>query len=140
MLYYTTPVPRAVFDLIPALNESELKVLLVVIHKTLGWKSEKTHTGRKECDWISGKQFQKGTGLSDRAISKATASLVAQKWLIVMDDCGKVLETPQERKGKTRLYFRLAQALMPATENYSQVIRTKIGETANIFRITKHYS
>ena len=120
MLFYTTPVPRAVFQLIPELKDGELKVLLLIVYKTLGFRDMKgqTKTGRKELDWIAGSQFRNGTGLTQRAIGSAIESLFCKGHIVVMDDRGTVLDTPMKRKGKTRIYFRLSTALMPACEEY----------------------
>jgi hypothetical protein len=82
----TTPVPDVLFDqLLPILNESELKVLLYIIRRTAGFK--------KPTDAISLTQFQKGIkkratgeildrgcGVKDRAtIVKALASLETKR-------------------------------------------------------------
>lgn len=57
----TVPVPDEVFDIaIRELTDSELRVLLVIINKTLRWN--------KTWDWIAETQFHKEGGLSDAAI------------------------------------------------------------------------
>jgi hypothetical protein len=60
----TTPVPDVLFDeLLTQLNGSELKVLLYIIRRTLGFK--------KGSDAISLTQFQKGiTTLADKVLDK----------------------------------------------------------------------
>jgi hypothetical protein len=140
MLFYTTPTPRALFQLMPELKDAELKVLMLIIYKTLGFRDMKnqTRTGRKETDWIAGSQFRTGTGLTQRAIGGAIESLFSKGHIIVMDDRGGVLDTPAKRKGKTRMYYRLSPSLMPASEEYSQYIRRKVSATANTFRITSY--
>jgi len=102
---YTTPVPNQLFDgLLSNLSDPELKVLLLVVRQTMGWKCTKTGK-RKERDWIAGKQFQQKTGLSRKAISRAIASLSQQGLLRVTDYPGFVLNTAIERKGKTKLFY-----------------------------------
>lgn len=103
----TTPVPNTVFEYIPSLSEAELKLYLIILRQTLGWKEKKTKE-RKVYDWISASQFQKKTGLSRRAIGLATRSLSFRNLILVADEHGKVLHTPKDRKGKIRLYYRIA--------------------------------
>ena len=103
----TTPVPNAVFEYIPTLSEAELKLYLVILRQTLGWQTGKNKT-RKVYDWISASQFQKKAGLSRRAITTALASLTHRNLILIADEHGTVLHTPQSRKGKTRLYYRIA--------------------------------
>lgn len=105
----TTPVPNAVFELVPVLSEAELKLTLVIIRQTLGWRqSAADNRTRKISDWISGSQFQKKTGMSRRAIVTAVRSLSYRNIIEIADDRGRVLRTPEERKGKPRLYYRMA--------------------------------
>lgn len=63
----TTPVPNAVFEYIPSLSEAELKLYLIILRQTLGWKDAKNDQ-RKVYDWISASQFHTKTGLSRRAV------------------------------------------------------------------------
>lgn len=140
MLFYTTPVSRALFQRIPDLKDAELRVLLLIAHKTLGWKDKtgQTKTGRKETDWIAGSQFQAGTGLSQRAIGHAIEGLFVKGCILVMDAEGTILNTPAQRKGKTRIYYRLSSSLMPASEDYSVYLRRKVAGLANKVRITSY--
>lgn len=103
----TTPVPNAVFEYIPSLSEAELKLYLIILRQTLGWKEKKSNE-RKVYDWISASQFGRKTGLSRRAISTAVRSLTYRNLILIADEHGTVLHTPQSRKGKIRLYYRVA--------------------------------
>jgi hypothetical protein len=103
----TTPVPNVVFEYMPTLSEAELKLYLVILRQTLGWQTGK-NKARKVYDWISASQFQKKAGLSRRAITTALASLTHRNLILIADEHGTVLHTPQSRKGKTRLYYRVA--------------------------------
>ena len=114
----TTPVPNAVFDIhLRELNSTELKVLLVVIRQTLGWADRRGRFGRKETDWISGNQLREKTGSSKRAISSAVDRLVKQGLLEVQDENGTLLFDPKQRKGKSRLYYRLHVSMYKNVEN-----------------------
>ena len=107
----TTPVPNILFDsILWQLSGAEVKVLLVIIRQTLGWKDSTALLGRKEQDWISGTQLQRQTGLSRRAISIAIDCLVKRE-LIEVSDGINALNESSKRKGKLRLYFRLLSLL-----------------------------
>jgi biotin operon repressor len=115
----TTPVPNVIFDVyLKDLSSAELKVLLVVIRQTLGWADRRGMYGRKETDWISGSQLRQKTGSSKRAITSAIDLLVRRRIIEVEDDRGHTLNHPLERKGKTRLYYRLNLSIYTAVDNY----------------------
>jgi len=104
-----TQVPNFLFDTyLPNLTEAELKITLVVIRQTQGWLNARTGN-RKERDRISGYQFREKTGLSKRIITKSINSLVQKNLLQVTDYTRKILHTPNERKGKSYLYYSLAK-------------------------------
>jgi hypothetical protein len=107
MLNKTTPVPNTVFEYIPSLSEAELKLYLIILRQTIGWK-DKQKNSRKVYDWISASQFQSKTGLSRRAISIAIHTLSFRNLILIADEHGKVLHTPKDRRGKIRLYYRIA--------------------------------
>lgn len=102
----TTPVPNGLFDEhLATLKPAELKLLLIIIRQTWGWKDERTGK-RKQIDWISGSQLRGKTGCSKRAISQATAQLIKSGLIDVIGERGVQLKTPEERKGKLRLFYR----------------------------------
>ena len=114
----TTPVPNVLFDYyLNGLKESEIKLLLVINRQTLGWESRRSLHGRKERDWISSSQFVEKTGCSRRAISSAIETLVNKLLIRVYDDGGNLLHHSSERKGKSRLFFCLAPALLMPVDN-----------------------
>ena len=82
-----TQVPDEVFDdLLPDLNKSELKVLLYIIRRTFGFKKENdnisTHQIMNGIKTKDGKQLDKGTGLSNRAVINAVRSLEEKNIII----------------------------------------------------------
>jgi len=112
MLPNTTAVPNALFDVhLKDLRVAELKVLLVVIRQTLGWSDKHAAMGRKQQDWISNSQLLSKTGCSRRAICSATEALVNTGLVDVIDSGGNPLTFAAQRKGKTRLFYRLAPTL-----------------------------
>ncbi len=150
-LVQTTPVPNVVIDqYLKVLNLSELKVLMVVIRKTLGWKAGVN--GRKERDWISSGQLSQITGLSKRAITAAISSLLNKNLLKVTGTGNRILKAPSERRGQTRLYFELAGELVvdnglrkrevdgisnKKSAHFAEDIGNKVHELAQKLRITK---
>ncbi|MBN4051395.1 HTH domain-containing protein [bacterium AH-315-M05] len=103
----STQVPNVLLDdYLGDLKPAELKMLLVVIRQTIGWVEDKKTKRRKEKDWISGSQLREKTGYSRRAISKAVDSLSKDGWVEVYDSEEQLLDTPEKRKGKMRLYYR----------------------------------
>ena len=151
----TTGVPNALFDsTLPVLNCSELKILLVIVRQTLGWKDKQTCTGRKSRDWISSSQLMKKTGCSRRSISTAIASLVEKKFISVTNFEGAALTNSQDRKGKPKLFFQLENLQInsvdsmwktteekgnrtPANEKIAQYLSNKITGLAQQLHITK---
>jgi hypothetical protein len=107
-----TFVPNEVFDeYLRELKGIELKLLLIIIRQTIGWHDKSG--GRKQSDWISSSQLISKTGSSTRAITSATDALVSRKLIEVFSDAGELLDTPEKRKGKKRLYYRLANLFQP---------------------------
>ena len=107
------PVPAACFDvLMPALTDTEWRILCVVLRQTLGWVDRENLTGRKERDWITQSQFQHRTGKSRDALSRGVQGLVAKGLLLVENEVGEPMETPRKRqRARERLYYRLGALL-----------------------------
>ena len=127
----TPPVPNIFFDnYLKELKSAELKVLLVVIRQTLGWADKYGIQGRKEMDWISGGQLQQKTGNSKRAITSAIDILVKKNLIHVLDHKGNILDNPEKRQGKTKLFYRLTNAMYYPVENNVDINSTnaKIAE------------
>lgn len=102
---YRTNVPNTVFDEhLKNLGYAELKVLLVVIRQTYGWKDKRTNS-YKRWDWISQQFFVKKTGLSARAVSTAISKLLIKQLILVKNKQGRLLFQKQERRGEAKLYF-----------------------------------
>lgn len=103
----TTAVPNAVFDYwLPRLKPSALCILLIIIRQTLGrTKSDKDKKDRREKDWISSFQLQKKCNYSRRSITSAIETLVKRRLINVFDERENPLYTPEERKGKQRLFY-----------------------------------
>jgi hypothetical protein len=106
MLHQTTPVPNEIFDLhFPNLSHVELRILLIVVRQTYGWKDSKTGK-RKQRDRLTYGFLIKKTGLYRTVLSQAIQSLIIRGLLIVSDYDGKPLMHPHERQGKHFLYYQ----------------------------------
>jgi len=118
-MYYkgTTQVPNEIFDqYLLYLNQSQIKVLLVVIRQTLGWIDPKTKQ-RKRKDWISVGFFVRRTGLTRKSITYAIQELIEKELIIALDFYDNELRLPKNRKGKRRIYYAYAP--------YFRAIKTK---------------
>lgn len=82
-----TRIPNSIIEAMPTLGNAELRVLLAIARKTVGWQ--------KECDVISTRQIAGMTGLTLRNTHAAIHSLV-KRGLI-----------DQERVGKQSFCYRL---------------------------------
>tara|TARA_R110002050_G_scaffold24066_1_gene64133 strand:+ start:6040 stop:6561 length:522 start_codon:yes stop_codon:yes gene_type:complete len=106
--HHSTQVPNEIFDEhLPYLNQTQLKVLLVVIRQTLGWIHPKTKQ-RKSKDWISISFFSKKTRLTHKSISLAISSLVYKNLIVALDNKNQELRHPKDRRGKKRIYYAYA--------------------------------
>ena len=106
------PIPiQLVDEVMPRLKDTELRVLLVVLRQTWGWKADRTKTDdtrqTKRRDWLSHRQLCRRTGRGSDAVSGAVATLTASGLIVVEDAAGRSLITPEERRRcMDRQYFR----------------------------------
>lgn len=98
-------------DVLPNLDDTELRVLLVVNRQTLGWIEDEDKYTRKAFDWISRGQMERKTGRKSTAIRKAINHLTEMDLIVVLDQDGNELRTPQARQRagqqRKRLYYGL---------------------------------
>lgn len=93
-----TRTPNILFDqLLKELNTSELKILLIIIRQTNGW--------RKERDRITHTQFINKTGLSRRVITETIKLLSGKRLIYITDKNGNALNNPEDRKGQSFIYY-----------------------------------
>lgn len=148
MQHSTTPVPNVYFDIyLKELKSAELKVLFIIIRQTLGWADRRGMYGRKETDWISGSQLKQKTGCSRRAITSAIDTLVRKSLIEVLDDKGEILDNPEKRQGKMRLFYRLADPVYYPVQNtmiispvnaiFAQDLSKKVSALVQKMHITK---
>jgi hypothetical protein len=126
----TTQVPNFIFSALPDLTEAELKVILIVIRQTLGWKDKRTGQ-RKTRDRLTASQFVQKAGLSRRVITKAIQSLSQKQYLTVTDFNGNLLTQSTERKGKSYLYYSLFKPVHQTTLARASNVPEPVHETYN---------
>jgi hypothetical protein len=123
-MYYknTTQTPNTLFnDYLKILKESELKVLLTVIHRTVGKVDTNNKKKRLERAWISQKLFMLCTGLSGRAISSAIDMLVSKKCITVTNYRNSILNSKTSRRGALKLYYSSNLLLEPKKEKKNEL-------------------
>lgn len=136
----STIVPNVIFDLhLPALSLGELKVLMVIIRQTYGWKSKVTGK-RKTRDRIAHSQFVAKTGLSKRVVSTAVSTLAKRGIIAITDAKGNTLDASEKRKGRTYLFyaFRPAQIASPTNaENGTQPVQKGTYDKTNFSKLIR---
>ena len=125
----TTQVSNHIFDqLLPELNFSELKLLLLIIRQTMGWITKSGH--RKQRDRINYAWFEKRSGLSRRVISTSIQSLISKQLIEVTDYHYNILNSPVLRKGKVGIYY--APILQSSAELQPKRCRVRQNDMQNI--------
>jgi len=108
----TTPTPNELYNgEMKKMNDTELRVVLLVTRATLGWMVDRETGMRKQEDWISHSQLIKKSGRSSPSISKAVNSCVNNEWIETRDKDGKLLKTALERK-RRKIYYRLGRVFL----------------------------
>jgi hypothetical protein len=141
----TTPVPNEIINgWMQRLKGSELKVLLLVVRKTLGWIVDPNTGMRKEEDWLSYKQLNHYTGLHSEALSSAIDALVKYELIQVRNEKGEELDSKEKRRafGRRRLslFYRLNLNTLKQTSHYfnnsttSKIEQVKSEATTSILR------
>lgn len=113
-----TPFPSSLIDqVMPALRDTEWRLLCIIVRQTLGWKDTRTG-GRKTSDWLTQKQLIARTGRSSEAVSKAVDMLVHSKLIEVRSNGGTALDSAQERRqARSRLHYSLHPHLVRGVSN-----------------------
>ena len=103
----TTPTPNWLYNgEMKKMSDTELRIVLCVTRKTLGWIENKETGMRKQEDWIAHSELIKMSGKSSRAISSAVDNCVKHGWIETRDKNGKLLKTSNERR-RRRIFYRL---------------------------------
>jgi len=116
MIPNTTQVPNILFNgEMQKMKDTELRIVLIVTRKTLGW-IENPDTGmRKEEDWISRKQLIQLTGRRKRAVQEAITNCIKNGWIEARDEHGRILKTSRDREKIGRggkIFYRLGRVFL----------------------------
>ncbi|MBI1307056.1 MAG: hypothetical protein GC181_10680 [Bacteroidetes bacterium] len=106
----TTQIPNVLIDdWLKSLSESELKILLVIIRRTIGMvdKTSENRSNRVHRAWISHGLFILYTGLSYRSVSRAIQALEGKALISITDAGGSVLPISVRKLGQNKLHYRL---------------------------------
>jgi len=129
--YKTTQIPNSLLDIhLKVLSKSELKVLLIIIRKTVGIIDSEIKGKRIERAWISQRLFSICTNLSGRAISTAIDSLCSKNLIIVTNKVGQILETKNARRGVSRLYYS-SNSLLEGSQEKNKASEITFNNTVN---------
>jgi hypothetical protein len=94
----STPFPNALLDRCVSLPETQLKVVLAVVRRTLGWRAGSSGERRASVS-MSYRQIMRLTGLKSRsAVGRAVAALIDDGILTASSDYGTPLDTPELRR------------------------------------------
>ena len=106
-------LPCAVIDeILPTLRDTELRLLLVVLRQTWGWRNPDGKS--KERDWLSHLQLKERTGRASEAVCAAIDVLVKRGLVTVQNEQGETLgETHKRQRVHGRLYFQPGPLLAP---------------------------
>lgn len=105
-LFVRVPVPL-IDDILPALKDTEVRVLLVVLRQLAVVGHERQTT------WLTHSALCRRTGRSSEAVSGAVASLCQNRLIEVRDEGGRVLASAKERqRASGQRYYRLSAPLV----------------------------
>ncbi len=106
-----TKIPNEILEAMPTMGDAELRVVLAIARKTVGWQ--------KECDVISVSQLALATGLTPRNTQRAITALL-EKGLITREPAGK----------QTYCYTLATISLRDTVENHIPTDTMSLGDMA----------
>lgn len=116
MIPNSTQIPNNLFNgEMQKMKDTELRVVLLVARKTLGWISNIETGMRKEEDWIAHHQLKKFTGRTSRALSTAIDNCIKRGWIEARNEKGELLDTKEKRAGK-KIFYRLGRIFLDKVE------------------------
>lgn len=109
----TTQVPNVIIDCMSTLSNNELRIVLLITRKTVGW--------HKETDYLAYSQIKELTNLSKQSVSTGVNQLVKRGLIKRVDLNGKSLEVmPTGYRGK--VFYTLSKQLvknLDRSKNYT---------------------
>ena len=112
MIPNTTPTPNELYNgEMKKMNDTELRVVLLVTRSTLGWEIDHKTGMRKIEDWISHSQIIEKTGRTSPVISRAINNCVEQGWIETRDKYGNLLLNSEKRR-RRKVFYRLGEIFL----------------------------
>ena len=119
MIPNTTPTPNELYNgEMKKMSDTELRVVLIITRKTLGWEIDNETGMRKTEDWINQTQLKKLSGRGSAAISKAIDNCIKMGWIEARNKKGELLDTKDKRKRlgyAGKVYYRLGRIFLDKT-------------------------
>ncbi len=138
----TTQIPNALFDQeMIKMKDTELRVVLIVARKTLGWLIDIETGMRKRDDWISKSQLVKFSGRSNKSLASALTKCISQDWIEARDISGNLLDTATKRRAVGqggKIFYRLGKKFLPSAEECKNYTASK-EHGKNYLAKTTHY-
>lgn len=116
----TTQTPNLLYDVeMQKMKDTELRIVMTVIRKTLGWIEDSETGMRKKEDWLSQGQLIMLTNRSQKSVTAAIDTCIVNGWIEARDKDGALLDTPEKRGQIGRggkIFYRLGRRFMGKAE------------------------
>lgn len=110
----TTPTPNELYNgEMRKMNDTQLRIVLIVTRATLGWEADPITGMRKKEDWISQRQLIEKSGRGSSAISHNVNICIKNGWIEARNKNGDLLNTPQKReRNGGKIFYRLGMIFL----------------------------
>jgi phage replication O-like protein O len=123
----TTQVPNVILNNLEEFNQSELKILLLITRKTIGW--------HKETDWLTYNYIESNTGLSEHSIRDALIKLIKEGWIKRIDEAGNDLPLKVTKDTRIKIFYTLSKRIQDHCKNYSGTTAKTTVYKTNTYKI-----
>jgi hypothetical protein len=98
------PLPHYfLVKILPSLSDTELRVLLIILSRTVGWKQKDASPARVRLSRVA---LSIATGRSNTSVSHAIENLSSKGLIAIENATGLPLLTPHSRQKSPALYYR----------------------------------
>jgi hypothetical protein len=111
------PLPHYfLVKILPSLSDTELRVLLIILSRTVGWKQKDTCPARVRLSRVA---LSIATGRSNTSVSQAIEGLSSKGLIAIENAMGLPLLTAHTRQKSPALYYRPNLSLIGYFEAFS---------------------
>ena len=106
------------------MKDTELRIVLAVARKTIGWVKDSKTKARKIEDWISASQFSKLTSRTSWPVSNAIDGCIKNGWIEARNIKGEPLDTREKRRRIGRggkIFYRLGMVFLEELKPFYKV-------------------